>query len=242
MKYVYAVEDESELIRYKAFIMQHKQRLHGFLKYLHETFEVHDLPRCVVFTSEEIATRLISDIPIPAYTNEYRTIFCPATTIWQNIYLRQLRGWDSPEIRRYYEIGLTENHLLQILGHEFVHHSNLFIDEAYDRARWFEEGMCEYISRIYFLTETEFAEEARINAELVMRYEQEFGKQPLENFSSDTYFGSYEDIFFFYWKSFLAVNHIVSQHDGDILAVFRSYSNWFNSSSSLLLTEWFKIQ
>lgn len=237
MKYVFAVDGESERIRYKTFLMQHKQRLDVFLEYLQKTYEVHDLPRCVMFANEEIATQLISDIPIPAYTNDYRTIFCPEMAVWQNLYLRQLRGRDSPEIRRYYETGVTENSVLQILGHEFVHHSDLFIDEAYERARWFEEGMCEYISRKHFLTDTEFAAEARINAALVTRYEEHFGKQALEEFSADTYSGSYEDIFFFYWKSFLAVNRIISEHNGDILGVFRSYSNWFDSDGSLLLTE-----
>ena len=241
MKYVYAVCEESELIQHKAFISQQGKKLHAFLEFLHNTYHVQDLPGTIVLTSEEIATRMICDIPVPAYTNDYRTVFCPDISTWEKIYLRQLQDLDSPVIRRYYETGLTENHILQILGHEFVHHSELFFDEAYEQARWFEEGMCEYISRKYFLTDTEFDEEARINAALVARYEKRFGKQALEEFTADTYSCSYEDIFFFYWKSFLTVNSIIEQQSGDLMSVFRSYRNWFDSSSPLRLTELFHI-
>lgn len=240
MDYVYAVTTAEEFTAYQSYADNIHSKLRSYLFFLEKEYHVHQLPKCIVFAGAETASHRISTIPLPGYTNEHRTVFCPDASVWKTIYLKQLEGAEPPEIRRYYET-LGENNILQILGHEFVHHSDLFIDEAYERARWFEEGMCEYISRKYFLTDTEFAAEARINAALVTRYEEHFGKQALEEFSADTYSGSYEDIFFFYWKSFLAVNRIISEHNGDILAVFRSYSDWFNSSTLLLLTEWFKV-
>lgn len=241
MKYVYGVSDEAELHRYRSFAEKHDQRLQAYLKYLEKTFQVTDLPGAIFWTSEEAATQLISDIPLPAYTNEFRTVFCPELESWRRIYLQQLDGADNAQVQRYYKTKLTENHVLQILGHEFVHHSELFIDEAYETARWFEEGMCEYISRSYMLTPEEFTEEAGINRLLVQHYEQIHGPQSLEGFCADTYTGSFQDIFFFYWKSFLSVNQIVEKFGGDLAEVFREYRQWFETAPSLPLSTWFHV-
>lgn len=53
------------------------------------------------------------------------------------------------------------HNVLQILGHEMAHHSDLFLDETYETEMWFEEGMAEYISRRYFLTYEEYAAERK---------------------------------------------------------------------------------
>lgn len=241
MKYVYAVSEQSELLQYQAFVAQHERRLHEYLKFLDVAYLVKDLPKAIVWTSEETATALLSNIPLPGYTNEFRTVFCPDIDTWREIYLHQLDDTENKEVRRYYETGLTENHILQILGHEFVHHSDLFIDEAYEKAMWFEEGMCEYISRRYFLTEEQFQTEARINALLVQHFEQRHGPRKLEDFCADTYTGTYAGIFCAYWRSFLAVNSIVQRFGGDVMAVFREYRRWFDTSPSLPLSQWFRL-
>lgn len=241
MKYVYAVSDQRELLRYQTFAAQQDHRIREYQTFLETAYQVRDLPRAIVWTSAETATQLISDIPLPGYTNAFRTVVCPDTEIWRELYLRQLEDADHGEVRSYYEAKLTQNHVLQILGHEFVHHSDLFIDEAYEKARWFEEGMCEYLSRKYFLTEQEFTDAARIQALLVAEYEETYGVQAPEEFSADTYSGSYRDIFFFYWKSFLTINHIVAQHGDDVMAVFREYHRWFETAPSLPLSEWFPL-
>lgn len=241
MKHIYAVTNSDDLKKYQSFVRKIQPKLQKYLGYLRTAFSAADLPRAILWTDAETATQQISDIPIPAYTNEYRTVFCPDIESWRKIYLKQLDGAENEEIRRYYETAMTENHLLQILGHEFVHHSKLFLDDAYEKAMWFEEGMCEYISRRYFLTDAEFDAEVRINALLVQQFEALHGVHPLEEFCSDTYANTYADIFYFYWRSFLAVNRIVAQFGGNVAAVFREYRRWLETGPSLPLTKWFHL-
>lgn len=242
MKYVYAVTQQSDFFQFQDFASRYNSRLSAYLKYLSREYGVQDLPRAIVWASADTATNLISNIPIPGYTNEFRTVFCPDIGSWRNIYLLQLDETDNVEIRRYYEADLTENHVLQILGHEFVHHSDLFIDEAYERARWFEEGMCEYISRKYFLTDAQFTEAARINRLLVEQFQKKHGKASLENFSADTYWECYAGIFYAYWCSYLAIEQLVDRYKGDIMAVFREYHRWYNSGKAIPLSCWFRIE
>lgn len=241
MKQVYAVQSQKALDAYGTACRRMLPKLEEFLAYLKAEYQVSSLPRCIIWTDRETATHLISDIPVPAYTNDYRTVFCPEPEVWRNLYLRQLDGLDYPEIQEYYETKLTENHVLQILGHEFVHHCDLFIDEAYEKERWFEEGMCEYISRKYFLTDDQFAEESRINALLVKQFRERNGSHSLENFSADTYTEDYASIFFEYWRSFLAVKQIVDQFCGDVMAVFREYHRWYREENEEPLVRWFQI-
>ena len=242
MKHIYLVQSNDTLTEYQNTAQRAIPKLNAFLNDLQNMHKVTTLPRCVIWTDQHTATQLISDIPIPAYTNDYRTVFCPNLDSWRTIYLHQLDDTDNPDIRRYYETALSENHLLQILGHEFVHHSDLFIDEAYEKSIWFEEGMCEYISRRFFLTEQEFDEEARINALLVAHYSAHNRVHSLEDFSVSTYKGNYSDIFFAYWRSFLAVKKIIDAYNGDIHTVFVSYHEWFYSGCSIPLSQWFRLE
>ena len=245
MKHIYAAETAEELIKYQGFVRKIQNKLTGYLDYLKTEYSVTDLPRAVVWTSKETATHLVSDLPVPAYTNEYRTMFCPDLAVWREIYLSQLAAGENAEVRRYYETCLTEDHVLQILGHEFVHHSELFLDgfdTDYESGIWFEEGMCEYISRKYFLTDTQFAEEARVNALLVEQFRGKYGTHSLEDFGAATYAGDYASIFFEYWRSFLAVNGIVERFGGDVLAVFREYQRWYQEGREQSLAEWFHVE
>lgn len=165
---------------------------------------------------------------------------------WRSIYLKQLDGLADSEmvqtIRHYYETSLSERHLLQILGHEFVHHSTFFPDTDYQRGIWFEEGMCEYISRKYFLTDQEFQEEAEVNRLLVELHRERYGAPSLEQFGSATYRGDYAGIFFEYWRSFLAVQQIMQAHGSDIFAVFRCYQTWLHSGSTQPLAQWLRLE
>lgn len=242
MKHIFAVQEQAELLAYQAFLSKHQAKLTQYLAFLKETYAVTELPRAVVWADMETATHLISDLPVPAYTNEYRTVFCPELDTWRNLYLCQLDSLNSSEIREYYESELCENHILQILGHEFVHHSDWFLDdfeEEQDCGIWFEEGMCEYISRKYFLTDSEFNQEARINALLVEQLTDRYGTHSLEDFGAAAYQGDYASIFFEYWRSFLAVQRIVDRCDGDIPAVFRSYHAWHRKGRQEPLSQWF---
>lgn len=239
MEYVYAVTSVREFAAYQSFANKISYKFREYLCFLAQEYHVINPPKCIVLASANTATQRISNIPIPAYTNDFRTVFCPNLSVWRDIYLMQLDDKVIPEIRCYYETELTENHVLQILGHEFVHHSDLFIEEAYEKTRWFEEGMCEYISRKYFLTDIEFQNTVRINALLANYFESQHGPQQLESFSADTYAGTYAAIFYFYWKSFLAIDDIVQRFDGNVQAVFQEYKRWFDTSPSTPLSEWF---
>lgn len=250
MKHVFAVETEEQLTRYSAFAGQIRPRLEAYIEFLQSRMEVRELPRMIVWTSMEIATEGICDIPVPAYTNEYRVVMTPETETWRKLYLRQLdslqRDDDSAGIYRkvytHYQTKLGENHVMQILGHELAHHSEWFLEDfASDRSDgiWFEEGMAEYISRRYFLTEQEFAEEAEINQLLVDALRERYGRHSLENFGQATYEGDYAGIFYEYWRSFLAIKRITERHGGDLKSVFTSYHQWNAEGGRQTLLEWF---
>lgn len=241
MKFIYAVEQQAQLEQYQLFFRSYQQKLQSFLSFLGKEYAVANLPNAVLLTNAEIATKYISSVPIPAYTNDCRTVFCPELDVWKEIYLRQLDEWDNRVIREYYESKLTENHVLQILGHEFVHHSAYFPDSDYGTGIWFEEGICEYISRRYFLSDEAFQEEAHINALLADHFSEKYGKHSLEEFGSSTYEGDYASIFFEYWRSFLAVKMLVDRAEGDIHRVFRQYQDWLDSERTVSLLQWFHL-
>lgn len=247
MEHIYAVSSSEELQRYQDFASGIQPVLSEYITYLQSEFQAADLPHTILWTSEKIATQLISNIPIPAYTNDYRIVMCSDLDTWQTIYLKQLDGLSAlavSEISNYYTHRLNQHHILQILGHELAHHSDFFIDEVYDSGEgiWFEEGMVEYISRSYFLTEEEFQQELDINRKLVDIYESRSGQHSLLDFGQGTYKHHYSIIFYEYWRSFLAMNQIVNKHSGDIRAVFQSYHHWYESGRNQSLTQWFQIE
>ncbi|MBR5564965.1 MAG: hypothetical protein IKW08_02245 [Roseburia sp.] len=253
MKHIYAVETEKELIEYLKYVKSIEPKLNGYIDFLKREYEVVDLPKTIVWTSGEIATNYISNIPIPAYTNEHRVVMTPVLETWREIYLKQLDklgdsqkiGNDVNAICDYYRDALSENHMLQILGHELAHHSELFLEDFnsdYSDGIWFEEGMVEYISRQYFLTEEEFEAEVRVNRRLVDLLKERYGNHSLEQFGKSTYEGDYASIFFEYWRSFLAVKQIVEDYKGDIKAVFTSYHRWNEECNGQTLLEWFDIE
>ena len=248
MRLLFAAEDEREFRAYEAAAQRLQPRLEAYIRFLAEEYEVQELPRAVVWTGREAATELLSAIPVPAYTNEYRIVFCPDPAVWRDIWLRQLEGLaDSPaarEIRTYYETAVNDSRLLSILGHELAHHIALFPDfddaGARESGIWFEEGMAEYIGRRYFLTEEAFAAEARIDRLLVELLEPRYGGHPLEDFGASTYEGDYASIFFEYWRSFLAVEELV-RRSGGVREVFRSYRQWSAEGRGRTLEEWFGL-
>lgn len=245
MKFVFAVENEVELQKYRRIAASFRRRLEEYIQFLKMEYQVRELPRTILWTSFETATERISDIPVPAYTNEYRVVMTPDREVWRDIYLRQLEGInDCGEIRHYYENELTEAHVLQILGHELAHHSELFLDDfdsGGETGIWFEEGMAEYISRRYFLNDAQFQREAEINQKIVNLLMPRYGHHSLEEFGKETYSGDYASIFFEYWRSFLAVKKIVEAYDGDVMEAFASYHQWHESASEKTLSEWFEI-
>lgn len=253
MNHIYAVETEKELIEYQNYVKSIEYKLNAYIDFLKKEYQVIELPKTIVWTSGEVATKLISDIPVPAYTNEYRIVMAPSLETWREIYLKQLDKLgdnqkiedDVKTIQDYYRENLSENHVLQILGHELTHHSEWFLEDFhsdYSDGIWFEEGMAEYISRKYFLTKEEFREVTRINRLLVDLLKTRYGTHSLEQFGKSTYEGDYASIFFEYWRSFLAVKQIVEDYKGDVKAVFASYHRWNEEYNGQTLLEWFDVE
>lgn len=246
MKHIYAVETKEELLKYQEFVHEFEPRLREYIDFLKEKYEVIELPRTIVWASEEIATKLISDIPVPAYTNEFRVVMTPELETWRAIYLKQLDGLEEKkEIQDYYTNSLSQNHVMKILGHELAHHSELFLEDFesyFSDGIWFEEGMVEYISRRYFLSEEEFEAEAKVNRQLVDLLKERYGNHSLEQFGEATYEGDYASIFFEYWRSFLAVKQIVEDYNGNVRAVFESYHKWAGDNNGQTLIEWFDVE
>lgn len=248
MRHLFAVEGAEELTQYQRFAQDISPRLEAYIDFLRARMEVRELPRAILWTSAEAATELLSQIPVPAYTNEHRTVITPDLAAWRRLYLRQLdRAGESEAaelIRRYYEQRLNERHVLQILGHELAHHSEWFLDDFDDRPGegiWFEEGMAEYISRRYFLTAEEFDEAAQVNRALTALFEARCGTHSLEQFGSATYEEDVASIFYEYWRSFLTVARLVREK-GSVEAVFASYHRWYHEKSGLTLAQWFRIE
>lgn len=242
---VYAVENEQQLRAYRRFAEEIEPQLEGYLSWLREHFAVRELPRAIVWTSAEIATQAISDIPVPAYTNDYRTVMVPELDTWRKIFLRQFDALDAGDERAaqamgYYREGMGRNKVLQILGHEFAHHSDWFPDDDRKGGIWFEEGMVEYISRKYFLTPAEFDEEERADRLLVECLTPRYGGHSLEQFGAATYEGDYASIFFEYWRSFLAVKELVERF-GSVNAVFDRFRQWTQQGGDTTLEAWFKL-
>lgn len=253
MKYIYGVESKEELTKYQELVNELWPRLDNYIHFLKDEYKVVELPRTIVWTSLETATKLICDIPIPAYTNDYRVVMTPDLDAWKNIYLKQLDNIkvnDSNKelinnIKDYYQNHLSNNHVLQILGHELAHHSELFIEDFNNELSngiWFEEGMVEYISRSYFLTKDEFELEAYYNQQLVNLLKYKYGNHSLEEFGTSTYKGDYASIFFEYWRSFFTVKQIIEAYNNDIHAVIDSYHKWNESNDKKTLLEWFVMK
>ena len=247
MRFLYAVEASHELRTYQTVSQRLQPRLEAYVRFLEEEYGVEALPRAVVLTGREAATELLSGIPVPAYTNEYRVVFCPDPDVWRDVWLRQLDGLEgeaAEAVRTCYEAAVTDDRLLAILGHELAHHIEMFPDfddaGAREAGIWFEEGMAEYIGRRYFLTEEAFDREARVNRLLVELLEDRYGGRSLEDFGSATYEGGYAGIFFEYWRSFLAVESLVRRFGG-VKEVFRSYQKWGEAPGGQTLEEWFAL-
>ena len=220
LDHIFAVKSAEELASYQAFVQRTEEKLCRYIAVLQEKYAVEELPRTILWTSRETATKRLSDIPVPAYTSERRIVFCPELGVWREIYLAQLNGLTGKtagKIRRYYETGLTENHVLQILGHEFAHHSEYFSDEDYEIDPWYEEGMAEYISRKELLSGVEFEEKAEMERLLVELLSPRFSKDNLAPGSGEDYAG----IFFPYWRGFLAAQKRVAAFGGDVVGALK---------------------
>lgn len=244
MKQIYAFENKSDYEKYQTITQEFSERLKEYQEILENEYELKDLPKGILWTSEELATDTFSNIPIPAYTNEDLIYMSPDPESWRRIFIEQLDGKNLPHIQRFYE-EYTEDEMFIILAHELTHHSDLFLDEFEDERGegiWFEEGMCFYLPRKIILSEKELSDITRVESELVEVFKTEYGNHSLEEFGHSTYQGSIPSIMFDYWRSYLAVKYLVETiAHNDIKTVFNEYHKWDQEGRTMSLSEYFNI-
>lgn len=204
-----------------------------------------DLPKGILWTNQELATKVFSEVPIPAYTNENLIYMSPDIETWRNILVKQLDSKELPDVRKFYE-NFSENQVFIILAHELTHHSDLFLDEFDDEREnsiWFEEGMCFFLPRKILLSEKEFNEITFVERKLVKAFNDQYGKHSIDNFGSSTYQGELSSIMFDYWRSYLAVKYLVEVHaNNNLKAVFKEYQNWHKEGRKVPLTQYFGLR
>lgn len=247
MDYFYAVQDEKQLANYQDFVRTYATKIEDYIAFLREVYQVEELPKAIIWSDVEMATRYIRESPVPAYTNAVRMVMTPDKRVWQELYDKQLEDYEPSQqlkkLRQHYQ-ALTDRHVLQIVGHELAHWSELFLDDFEDSREtdiWFEEGMVEYISRRYFLTTEEFDAEKEVNQILVKLFQDKYGWHSLSAFGQKTYEGSYAAIFYEYWRSFLAIDQLVERL-GSIQAVFKAYHAWAETDKTVSLLTWFELE
>ncbi|EGJ44143.1 hypothetical protein [Streptococcus sanguinis] len=243
MENLYLVKDENQLVAFRDFVAKNAAKLQDYLAFLKDEFAVYDLPQAIIWSDFDSATQIIREIPVPAYTNDKRMVMTPELPVWKDLYLLQLENYETSHQTRAIESNyqsLSENSLLQIVGHELAHWSEHFLDDfdGYGAYIWFEEGMAEYISRKYFFTDEEFRVEKACNQSLVELFQKKHGWYSLNDFGTSTYKGNYDSIFYEYWRSFLTVDKLV-ENLGSVQAVFNSYHHWENTDKTLPLLDWF---
>jgi hypothetical protein len=169
----------------------------------------------------------------------------PNLSAWKSLFMEQLEERDYPEIKAFHET-ISINQVLAIAGHEMTHHSDLFLDEFDDDCNdgiWFEEGMCDYLSRKHLLGKQEFEEIADVEAKLINFFKEKYGTHSLEEFGSSSYEGSLTSIMYDYWRSGYAVKYLVeNKFNNDALRVFEEYHNWHATGRKVSLLEHFGLE
>lgn len=244
MKQIYTFETKEEYEKYQDTIQRFSKKLNEYQKILEREYALVDMPKGILWTTEELATTVFSEIPIPAYTNKDLIYMTPDIETWQRIFIKQLDGKKLPSVQRFYESS-TEKEMLIILAHELTHHSDLFLDDFDDEREegiWFEEGMCFYLPRKILLNEKEFNEITYVETELFETFKDEYGNHSLDDFGSSSYQGSLSGIMFDYWRSYLAVKSLVEiSANNDVKLVFEKYHKWDKEGRKVSLAEYFDI-
>ncbi|GGF24161.1 hypothetical protein GCM10010954_23820 [Halobacillus andaensis] len=246
MKQIYAFETKEEYGKYRDVIERFSGKLEEYQHILEDKYSLTNLPKGVVWTSEDIATTVFSDLPVPAYTNRDVIYVSPDLPAWRKLLINQIEEHNIPEIKSFYE-NCSEDYLFTILAHQLTRYSNVFVDkdkvEKVDNS-WFEEGMCEYLSRKLVLSEEEFKEITTIELELVEVYKEQYGTHSLEEFGRGAYQGN--DLInkmFDYWRSYLAVEFLVEvRANNDVDWILNEYQDWDREGRVLPLTEHFEME
>ncbi len=244
IKQVLAFESIEETEKYKSIIDNLLIKLEDYIKLLEQEYRLIDYPKAIVWTTSELATTVFSTVPIPAYTNERFMCITPDIDTWKKIFVALSKDIPNKSISSYYQ-NISANFLLTMLGHEFTHHSDLFLDDFDDdrySGIWFEEGMCDYLSRKNLLTNEEFEKISQVEWDYIMYYKNIFKPSSIEEFGSESYSNSMERIMYDYYRSFHTVKKLVEgKGKGDPKKIFELYQNWSNEGSKISLSEYFNI-
>jgi hypothetical protein len=115
MKHIYAFETKEDYEKYHSIIENFRMKLADYQKTLEEEYALMDSPKGVIWTTQELATTVFSDIPIPAYTNKDLIYMSPDLTTWETIFEKQLDGKVMPDVQQYYKEH-TESEMFVILA------------------------------------------------------------------------------------------------------------------------------
>lgn len=243
MKHVYAFDSLPESAEHKALLNNFKEKLDGYTQYLNENFELEDPPKEFVWAPVEHAPEIFKDMEIPAYTNNDTIYMSPDRDDWKRVFLNMLSDSGIEDAEDYFDTAV-DLQMLTIAGHEITHHIEKFFDDFddYGEGIWFEEGMCDYLSRKYFLSDEEFKKLHDVELSLVQYYMNEFGDESVESFGSSTYEGSLHYVMFQYWRSFVLVTHLVEEKHEDIDTVFDLYTKWHTAGKKGKLVDYFGVR
>lgn len=245
MKQIFAFEKIEDYASFEPIIERLSKKLMQYQHILEEKYALSTVPKGIVWTTEELATTVLSTVPIPAYTNKDVIYISPDLQAWRSLFIKQLEGRNLPDILNFYE-NFSETNLITILAHELTHHSDLFIgdfEDARENSIWFEEGMCDYLARKTLLNEKDFDEISSVESQLVKIFYNEYGNHSLDEFGNESYQGSLTSIMYDYWRSFLTVKFLVEDRaNEDVATVFKQYHQWHNEGRTVPLTQYFEVR
>lgn len=251
IKQIFAVETKAEYERYVEDTEQLMKKFVQYESFLKENFDLNDMPKSIVWTSSENATTVFSNVPVPAYTNKHTIYMTPSVLEWRAFYLSQLENEELPEdvnieeVKQYFET-ITIDHVFCILAHELTHHIDLFPDEFDDDRTdgiWFEEGMCEYLSQKFTLTQAQYEELRAIDNSMIKLFKPKYGQFSIDQFGKGSYeHNSLAAIMLNYWRSAAAIHHLVEErYEGNVKQVFDLYHEWYANGCKEKLTDYFGV-
>ncbi len=249
IKQIFAFETKVEYERYEYDIRQLMEKFKQYEMFLKDNFQLIHIPKSIVWTSSELATTVFSNIPVPAFTKQHTIYMTPSVEEWRAFYLSQLEnevlseGANIEEIQQYFG-SITIDHVFCILAHELTHHIELFPDEFDDDRTdgiWFEEGMCEYLSQKYTLTQEQFEELRANDNKMIAIFKPQYGQLPIEQFGVGSYkHHSLAAIMLNYWRSAAAIQYLVEDRfHGDVKAVFEKFHELHTNGRKEKLTDYF---
>ena len=104
MKHIYAFEQKEDYEKYQGIIDRFSEKLKEYQLVLEENYALKELPKGIVWTTEELATTVFSESSIPAYTRKDTIYISPDLTAWRKLFLRQLEGHYNPQINDFYMV------------------------------------------------------------------------------------------------------------------------------------------